>query len=62
MRSSLKATTPVAEQDREFLAAVRENREPAINAEAVRPAMRVLQAVQDAYESWRPAGAEHSLT
>lgn len=41
---------PIRLQDREFLAAIREKREPAIGAAAVRPAMRVLQAVQDAYD------------
>jgi hypothetical protein len=34
-------------QDREFVAAVREGRDPAIDAAAVRPAMAVLQAMQD---------------
>ena len=38
---------PIARQDREFLAAIREGREPAISARSVRPAMAVLQAVQD---------------
>lgn len=38
-------------QDREFLDAVREGREPAISPAAVRPAMRVLQAVQDGAET-----------
>ncbi|MBX6771919.1 MAG: Gfo/Idh/MocA family oxidoreductase [Chloroflexi bacterium] len=38
---------PIARQDREFLAAIREGREPAISAQSVRPAMAVLQAVQD---------------
>jgi len=37
----------IVEQDREFLAAVREARSPAIDAAAVRPAMTVLQAAQD---------------
>jgi 2-hydroxy-4-carboxymuconate semialdehyde hemiacetal dehydrogenase len=34
-------------QDREFLDAIREGREPAISPAAVRPAMTVLQAVQE---------------
>jgi 2-hydroxy-4-carboxymuconate semialdehyde hemiacetal dehydrogenase len=38
---------PIREQDREFLAAVREGREPRVNGRAVLPAMRALQAVQD---------------
>lgn len=42
------APSSIQLQDREFLAAVREGREPAISASAVRPAMRVLQLVQDA--------------
>jgi 2-hydroxy-4-carboxymuconate semialdehyde hemiacetal dehydrogenase len=54
--------SPIREQDREFLAAIQEHREPALGAAAVRPAMRVLQAVQDHYEATRPAGARHSLT
>ncbi len=54
--------SPIREQDREFLAAIQEHREPALGAAAVRPAMRVLQAVQDDYEATRPAGARHSLT
>ncbi|MGH2457554.1 MAG: Gfo/Idh/MocA family protein [Chloroflexota bacterium] len=39
--------SPIRLQDREFFAAIREGREPAIGAAAVRPAMAVLQAVQD---------------
>lgn len=42
---------PITKQDREFLAAAREGREPAISARAVRPAMKVLQAVQDEYDA-----------
>lgn len=34
-------------QDEEFLAALRENRDPAISARAIRPAMAALQAAQD---------------
>lgn len=37
----------IFEQDREFVAAVREGRGPAVDAAAVRPAMAVLQAMQD---------------
>ena len=40
------APGPIQLQDREFLAAVRDGREPAISAAAVRPAMAVLQSVQ----------------
>jgi 2-hydroxy-4-carboxymuconate semialdehyde hemiacetal dehydrogenase len=46
-------------QDREFLAAVREHRAPAIDARAVRPAMQVLQSVQDQFDTWAPAAARH---
>jgi 2-hydroxy-4-carboxymuconate semialdehyde hemiacetal dehydrogenase len=42
---------PIRLQDREFLAAIRERRAPAIDPRSVRPAMRVLQAVQDAYDA-----------
>jgi 2-hydroxy-4-carboxymuconate semialdehyde hemiacetal dehydrogenase len=38
---------PIRDQDREFLNAVREQRAPAVSARAVRPAMAVLQQVQD---------------
>lgn len=38
---------PIREQDREFLAAVREGREPGVSGRSVLPAMRALQAVQD---------------
>lgn len=48
-------------QDREFLAAVQERREPAISGASVLPAMWALQQVQDAWDRWRPAGAEHPL-
>ena len=38
---------PIREQDREFLAAVREGREPSVSGRSVLPAMRALQTVQD---------------
>jgi 2-hydroxy-4-carboxymuconate semialdehyde hemiacetal dehydrogenase len=38
---------PIREQDREFLAAVREGRVSSVSGRSVLPAMRVLQAVQD---------------
>jgi len=41
-------------QNREFVAAVREHRRPAISADAVLPALDVLQRVQDAYDRWPP--------
>ena len=37
-------------QDREFFAAIREGRPPAISAESVLPALEVLQQAQDAYD------------
>jgi len=37
----------IPEQNREWVAAIREGREAAVNVEAVLPAMRVLQAAQD---------------
>ena len=37
----------IREQDREFLTAIREGREPSVNGRSVLPAMRTLQAVQD---------------
>jgi 2-hydroxy-4-carboxymuconate semialdehyde hemiacetal dehydrogenase len=40
-------TEPIMDQDAEFLAAVREQREPAISGRSVRPALAALQAVQD---------------
>lgn len=43
--------SPIRTQNREFLAAIRDGHEPAISARAIRPAMRVLQAVQDQYEA-----------
>ena len=38
---------PIVDQDREFLQAVREQREPAVSGRAVRPAMAALQVAQD---------------
>ena len=37
-------------QDREFFAAIREGRPPAISAECRPPALEVLQQAQDAYD------------
>jgi 2-hydroxy-4-carboxymuconate semialdehyde hemiacetal dehydrogenase len=42
---------PIREQDREFLAAVREDREPSISGRSVLPAMRALQVVQDSFST-----------
>ncbi len=51
----------IANQDREFLSAVHEGREPAVSGAAVRPAMTVLQAVQAQFDTWAPPGAIHSI-
>lgn len=40
-------TNSIREQDQEFFAAIRENREPSVNGDSVMPTMRVLQYVQD---------------
>ena len=50
---------PIHAQDLEFFAAIREGREPALSAAAVRPAMHVLQTVQDQFDAWAPPGALH---
>jgi 2-hydroxy-4-carboxymuconate semialdehyde hemiacetal dehydrogenase len=42
---------PVARQDAEFFAAVRDGREPAVSGRAVRPAMAALQAAQDTLDA-----------
>ncbi|MER3404719.1 MAG: hypothetical protein C4289_05770 [Chloroflexota bacterium] len=49
-------------QDREFVQAVAEQRQPAISAESVLPALEVLQRVQEAYDAARPAGAMHPIS
>ncbi|HLZ07669.1 MAG TPA: hypothetical protein VKT80_03710, partial [Chloroflexota bacterium] len=54
------ASDSIRSQDREFLAAARQNRAPAISAMAVRPAMKVLQTVQDQFDGWAPRGAQHT--
>lgn len=51
----------IADQDREFLVAVREGREPAVSGRSVRPAMQTLQTVQDQFEDWAPPGATHPI-
>jgi 2-hydroxy-4-carboxymuconate semialdehyde hemiacetal dehydrogenase len=48
-------------QNREFVAAIREGRQPAISAESVLPALAVLQQVQDAFDRWAPPGARHPI-
>jgi 2-hydroxy-4-carboxymuconate semialdehyde hemiacetal dehydrogenase len=46
---------PIARQDAEFFAAVREGREPAVSGRAARPAMAALQAAQDSLDVRRAA-------
>jgi 2-hydroxy-4-carboxymuconate semialdehyde hemiacetal dehydrogenase len=48
-------------QDQEFLAAVREGRPAALSAEAVLPAYRALQDIQDQYDARTPPGAVHPI-
>lgn len=48
-------------QDREFLAAIREGRPAAVSADAVLPAMRALQDIQDQHDAATPAGARHPI-
>jgi 2-hydroxy-4-carboxymuconate semialdehyde hemiacetal dehydrogenase len=48
-------------QDQEFLAAIREGRPPAVSADAVLPAYRALQDIQDAYDAMTPPGAKHPI-
>jgi 2-hydroxy-4-carboxymuconate semialdehyde hemiacetal dehydrogenase len=48
-------------QNREFVAAVREGRQPAISADSVLPALEVLQKAQAHYDKTTPAGAVHPI-
>lgn len=50
-----------ADLDREFVAAIREAREPAVSGRVVRPALAVLQRVQDQFAAWAPPGAMHPI-
>jgi 2-hydroxy-4-carboxymuconate semialdehyde hemiacetal dehydrogenase len=57
-------TEPIIDQDAEFLAAVRERREPAVSGRAVRPALAALQVVQDTLDGRLASlggDARHSL-
>ncbi len=45
---------PIREQNREWLDAIQDQREPAVNCHAVMPAMRVLQAAQDQLDHASP--------
>jgi 2-hydroxy-4-carboxymuconate semialdehyde hemiacetal dehydrogenase len=47
-------TDAMPRQNKEFFAAIRDRREPAISARSVRPAMAVLQSVQDGLVSRTP--------
>jgi 2-hydroxy-4-carboxymuconate semialdehyde hemiacetal dehydrogenase len=52
-------TKPIARQDAEFFAAIRENRAPSISGQSVRPAMFTLQRAQDSLDArLRELGAE----
>lgn len=48
-------------QDQEFLAAIREGRPASVSADAVLPAMRALQDIQDLYDAGREPGARHPI-
>ncbi|HEU5318306.1 MAG TPA: Gfo/Idh/MocA family oxidoreductase [Chloroflexota bacterium] len=48
-------------QNREFVAAIREQRQPAISADAVLPALSVLQEAQDRYDTWRRGKGAHPI-
>ncbi len=48
-------------QDCEFLAAVREGREPLVSAASIRPTMAALQATQDQFDAWAPKGSMHPV-
>jgi 2-hydroxy-4-carboxymuconate semialdehyde hemiacetal dehydrogenase len=47
--------SPIARQDAEFFAAVRDGREPAVSARSVRPAMAALQAAQESLDAQQAA-------
>jgi 2-hydroxy-4-carboxymuconate semialdehyde hemiacetal dehydrogenase len=48
-------------QNQEFLAAIREGRPASVSADAVLPAMRALQDIQDQYDAATPADARHPI-
>jgi 2-hydroxy-4-carboxymuconate semialdehyde hemiacetal dehydrogenase len=48
-------------QNREFVSAIRDNRQPAISADAVLPALDVLQQAQSAYDTWRHNKGSHPI-
>ncbi len=49
-------------QNREFVAAIRERRQPMISADSVLPALEALQHAQAQYDAWRPQGAAHPIS
>jgi 2-hydroxy-4-carboxymuconate semialdehyde hemiacetal dehydrogenase len=48
-------------QNREFVNAIREGRQPSISADSVLPALDVLQRAQDHFDRTTPAGAVHPI-
>jgi 2-hydroxy-4-carboxymuconate semialdehyde hemiacetal dehydrogenase len=48
-------------QNREFVTAIRERRQPMISADSVLPALDALQRAQEQYDAWRPQGATHRI-
>jgi hypothetical protein len=48
-------------QNREFVSAIRERRQPAISADAVLPALDVLQQAQNADDDWRRDKGSHPI-
>lgn len=49
-RPESAADDPIARQDGEFFAAIRQSREPSVSARAIRPAMAALQAAQESLD------------
>ncbi|HET7770365.1 MAG TPA: Gfo/Idh/MocA family oxidoreductase [Chloroflexota bacterium] len=48
-------------QNREFVTAIREGRQPAISADAVLPALDALQQAQNAYDEYREGRGKHPI-
>jgi 2-hydroxy-4-carboxymuconate semialdehyde hemiacetal dehydrogenase len=48
-------------QNREFVAAIREGRQPAISADSVLPALDALQQAQNAYDDYRSGRGPHPI-
>lgn len=49
--SAAALDSPIVRQDAEFVAAIREGREPAVSGRSLRPAMAALQAAQDGLDA-----------